>query len=131
MMSSLAMFILMTASCPQELTQNTSNDRGRSRKLVRLLIAAFFVATIILIVVSITLLLTQEPVNLNGSAAPTSSDGNETTSRLQFRRRPNYRKFTFEDLFSGKVFLKDSYTTGWTRNGGLIQTKDEYLGVRF
>ncbi|KAK6766849.1 hypothetical protein RB195_026243 [Necator americanus] len=107
---------------------NTSNDRGRSRKLVRLLIAAFFVATIILIVVSITLLLTQEPVNLNGSATPTSSDGNETTSRLQFRRRPSYRKFTFEDLFSGKVFLKDSYTTGWTRNGGLIQTKDEYLG---
>ncbi|EPB75454.1 dipeptidyl peptidase IV protein [Ancylostoma ceylanicum] len=69
-------------------------------------------------------------VNLNGSATQTPSDDSEnrTASRLQFRRRPTYRKFTFEDLFSGKVFLKDSYTTGWTRNGGLIQTKDEFLG---
>ncbi|CAJ0609250.1 unnamed protein product, partial [Cylicocyclus nassatus] len=109
---------------------NTTSDRHRSRKLVRILIAAFAIVTVILIVVSITLLFTQEPVKLNESTTRPPLDGydNRTSDRLHFRRRPNYRKFTFDDLFSGKVFLKDSYTVGWTRDSGLIQTKDEFLG---
>ncbi|XGW32456.1 hypothetical protein V3C99_017195 [Haemonchus contortus] len=109
---------------------NTSDATRHSRKFVRLLIAAFFSVTIILIIVSIALLLTQE-LNLSEdeSQLPLSSDdnSNRSASRLSFRRRrPEYRKFTFDDLFSGKVFLKDTYTTAWTRDGGLIRTKDEY-----
>ncbi|WKY15626.1 hypothetical protein Q1695_000815 [Nippostrongylus brasiliensis] len=115
-----------------EIRIHTSDETRRSRRFVRLLIAVFFLVTIILIGVSITLLLTQEPVNLSGSRVRTSnvSDDNGTakSSRLQFRRRrPEYRRFTFDDLFSGKVFLKDSYTIAWSRDGGFIQSKDEYL----
>ncbi|KAK5970600.1 Dipeptidyl peptidase family member 2 [Trichostrongylus colubriformis] len=110
---------------------NTSDGTRQSRKFVRLLIAAFFSVTIILVVVSIALLLTQEPVNLSEDeshrAIPSNRDGNRSATRLSFRhQRPEYRKFTFDDLFSGKVFLKDTYTTAWTRDGGLIRTKDEY-----
>ncbi|PIO76364.1 dipeptidyl peptidase IV protein [Teladorsagia circumcincta] len=110
---------------------NTSDETRHSRTFVRLLIAAFFLVTIILVVVSIALLLTQEPVHLSEdeSHTPLSSNenGNRSGSRLSFRRRrPEYRKFTFDDLFSGKVFLKDTYTTAWTRDGGLVRTKDEY-----
>lgn len=111
---------------------NTSNESRRSRKFVRLLIAAIFVLTIFLIVVSITLLLTKDPVNLNEDVThksfSTEENGTHSDNRLQFRKqRPEYRKFTLDDLFSGRVFLKQSYTTSWTRDGGLIQTKDEYL----
>ncbi|KAK6056939.1 dipeptidyl peptidase IV protein [Cooperia oncophora] len=144
---------------------NTSDEPRHSRTFVRLLIAAFFLVTIILVVVSIALLLTQERKYFlsfstiyylfvfNGSIVdcgqlkqailavhlsedeshlPLSSNENSSrsTTRLSFRNyRPEYRKFTFDDLFSGKVFLKDTYTTSWTRDGGLVRTKDEYSEI--
>ncbi|KAJ1357265.1 hypothetical protein KIN20_015371 [Parelaphostrongylus tenuis] len=53
---------------------------------------------------------------------------NSTATHLHIRRgRPNYQKFTFEDLFSRKISVQESYATAWTQNGGLILTKNEFF----
>uniref|UniRef100_A0A1I7WA01 DPPIV_N domain-containing protein n=1 Tax=Heterorhabditis bacteriophora TaxID=37862 RepID=A0A1I7WA01_HETBA len=102
--------------------------------LPELPLITYIVINLTLVIIFIVyIIITFPAIDLNNNAIVKNSDQdiNRTASRLRsMKRKPSeYRKFTFDDLFSGKVFLKDSYTTEWRKDGGLICKKDEFLGI--
>ncbi|CAI5455843.1 unnamed protein product [Caenorhabditis angaria] len=104
---------------------DNSSQCTRQGILLRILIAAFAIVTLLLIIIAIALILTQKPIDL--SLAPT---GNESQNYQQYHRfKANYAKFTFDQLFSGKMFLLESFDHQWLPDGSLLTRKDEYTAM--
>ncbi|CAD6190616.1 unnamed protein product [Caenorhabditis auriculariae] len=110
------------------------NESGCAKQglLLRIGLTVFVLITALFVVIAIILILTQKPVDL--SLAPSNSGWNRTTTEeprsstaQQFRRRRlNYRRFTYDQLFSGKLFLKDNYMYNFLPDGSLLRKKSEF-----
>ncbi|WKY13176.1 hypothetical protein Q1695_004188 [Nippostrongylus brasiliensis] len=95
-----------------------------------------FLVTIILIGVSITLLLTQEPVNLSGSRVRTSNVSDDNGTAKSSTAGSDVVDLNIVDLHSttclrtGKSVLKDSYTIGKVEMEVLFSQRTNIWRVR-
>ncbi|CAB3399981.1 unnamed protein product [Caenorhabditis bovis] len=112
-----------------ESDTETPSRCTRQGVLLRIIVSAAAIITVLLIIIAIVAILTQKPVDLYSSAENLSLA--ESHQQPFHRLKPSYRRFTFDQLFSGKLFLKDSYEYNWLPDGSLLRKEDEFLGWLF
>ncbi|CAL2051528.1 unnamed protein product [Caenorhabditis brenneri] len=109
--------------------QGCSFFSGKHSYIARSCCVVFILVICLIVLLSVIFAFMQRPVNLNPDTPTNSSayiSSEETTSsKPRFQSLLTTRRFTFDQLFSGKQFLTDSYDYIWLPDGSFVLLKND------
>lgn len=111
--------------------QGCSVFNGKHGYFARSCCVVFVLIICVVFVLSVVFVFMQSPVDLSSSPIAYNSTGNyssseEPPSKLKFQSLlATTRRFTFDQLFSGKQFLTDFYDYMWLPDGSFVLLKND------
>uniref|UniRef100_A0A1I7TMY0 Dipeptidyl-peptidase IV n=1 Tax=Caenorhabditis tropicalis TaxID=1561998 RepID=A0A1I7TMY0_9PELO len=107
--------------------QGCSVFSGKHSYVARTCCVVFILIICLIFLLSVIFVFMQRPVDLNSQNASNSSTNDSliesTSSKPKFQSLLTSRRFTFDQLFSGKMFLTDSYDYIWLPDGSFVHMK--------
>lgn len=112
--------------------QGCSAFGGKNSFFIRTFCVVFILVICLIFLVAVIFAFMQNPVDLT-SARPINSSARETaeeatSAKPRFQSLLTSRRFTFDQLFSGKAFLKDFYDYIWRPDGTFLLIKPDDAG---
>ncbi|CAI2358238.1 unnamed protein product [Caenorhabditis sp. 36 PRJEB53466] len=116
-----------------DVEDQTSNCYNSNHTfLAKLFCGIFLLAVCLVVAFSIIFAFRQQPVDISFKdidEMPKQEPGEPLPVPMSSRSNNNYRKFTSDDLWSGKEYVKDSYNYMWLKDGTFLYNKDFFLSA--